>query len=633
MVSSIDILKKYWKHDSFINPQESIIDSVLSNRDTVALLPTGGGKSLCYQVPALLNKGVCIVISPLIALMQDQIASLEIKGIKSVLLSSQRSTNEINIVFDNLNYGNYKFLYLSPEKLQSDFIQEKIKHLAVSLIAVDEAHCISEWGHDFRPSYLKINCLKELHPTVPFLALTATATPQVIEDIKVYLELNNPQVFKKSFYRSNIAFQIMHIEDKFGNLNQLLKKINASTIIYVRNRRQTKELSLKLTNLGFKSNFYHGGLTFEQKTAALKSWMSEEFPIMVATNAFGMGIDKPNVRLVVHMDIPGSIENFIQEAGRGGRDGNKTFSVVLVDKSDYYKTEQQLIQSLSTIDIIKDVYYKLNQYFKIPYGDWIKEPVSLNIDTFCELYGLNKNQVYNVLKMLESVEIIQLDETINRKSTITFLANNTELFNYSETNKELGNLIQLLLRTYGGIIDFTATIHESFLAKKLGISVDKLTSLFECLEKDEILTYVKSNIHLQLSFLVPREDEKSIYLKANLIRKKNELKLKKLNDIINFLKNDTICRNIQILTYFGEENFVKCNTCDVCLSESSKENSIPIKNLEKIIIDLLKNNDLTIFELLDKINTDKKNITTSLQLLIEKDIISLNLQNKFYLKK
>lgn len=632
MYSPAEILKKYWKFDSFIEPQESIIKAVLSNIDTVALLPTGGGKSVCYQVPALIKEGICIVISPLIALMQDQVTNLEAKGIKSVLLSSQVATNEINIIFDNLTYGNYKFLYLSPEKLQSSFILEKIKHLPVSLISIDEAHCISEWGHDFRPSYLKINCLKTLHPNVPFLALTATATPQVIEDIKVYLELKSPHIFKKSFYRNNLSFHIIHIEDKYSKLMQLLNKVNAPTIVYVRNRKKTKELSLKLNTLGYKSNYYHGGMTFEQKTAALNSWLSEALPIMIATNAFGMGIDKPNVRLIVHLDIPGSIENFMQEAGRGGRDGKESFSVVLVDTSDYVKTEQQLVKSLPTTDLVKEIYYKLNQYFEIPYGAWIQEWMSLNIDQFCERYNFNKNQVYNVLKMLESVEILQLDENINRKSSISFVATNAILFNYIEANKELGALIQLLLRTYGGIIDFKTTIHESFLAKKLGTTLDKLTNLLQNLVKDEIITYTPSNVHIQLYFLVPREDEKSIYLKSKLIKKRNELKLEKLRTIFQFLKNDTLCRNIQLLNYFGETTLSKCKSCDVCVNQAAEPKSVNSEDLDKLIIQHLKINALNLNDLIEHTGLEKKKLTTILQLLIEKDIIRLNLQNKFQLK-
>ncbi|MDP3354192.1 MAG: ATP-dependent DNA helicase RecQ, partial [Flavobacteriaceae bacterium] len=495
MNNPTEILKQYWGFSTFREPQEAIIKSVIDNKNTIALLPTGGGKSLCYQIPTLLSDGICIVISPLIALMQDQINNLESKNIKAVLLSSQLSSSEINVIFDNLHYGNYKFLYLSPEKLQSEFIQEKIKQLPVAVIAIDEAHCISEWGHDFRPSYLKIAVLKELHPEVPFIALTATATPIVLEDIIKYLGFENPQVFKKSFYRENLAYQVYHLEDKLTKLKLILQKIKSPAIIYVQSRKMTKELSLQLNNLGFKSNFYHGGLTVEQKQTSLNQWINEETPIMVATNAFGMGIDKPNVRAVIHLSIPSSIENYMQEAGRGGRDGKKSFSVVLVDDSDYYDSKQQLLKTLPTVPYIKEVYFKLNQYFKIPYGDWIQESLTLDIEEFCVHYNLHKNKVYHALKMLDNVEIISLDENFNRKSTVTFLANNHEIFNYVDHNKELGNLLQILLRTYGGIIDFTTSINENSLAKKLGITVELLKIQLLQLTKDEMINYVPSNIH------------------------------------------------------------------------------------------------------------------------------------------
>ena len=632
MSNLIKILNQYWGFSTFREPQESIIKSVLEKKNTIALLPTGGGKSLCYQIPTLLSDGICIVISPLIALMQDQINNLETKNIKAVLLSSQLSSSEINVIFDNLHYGNYKFLYLSPEKLQSEFIQEKIKQLPVSLIAVDEAHCISEWGHDFRPSYLKIAVLKELHPAVPFIALTATATPRVLNDIIKYLGFENPQVFKKSFYRENLAYQVFHLEDKLSKLKLILEKIKSPAIIYVQSRKMTKELSLQLNNLGFKCNFYHGGLTVEEKQTALKQWINEKTPIMIATNAFGMGIDKPNVRAVIHLNIPSSIENYIQEAGRGGRDGQKSFSVVLVDESDYYTSEQQLLKTLPDISFIKEVYFKLNQHFKIPYGDWIQESLTLDIEAFCTHYNFNKNKIYHALKMLDHIEVLSLDENLNRKSTVTFLANSHEIFYYVDSHKELGNLLQILLRTYGGIIDFTTPINENALAKTLGITVDLLKNQLVQLTKDEMINYIAANIHLQLLFLVPREDERTINLKSTQINHQNELKLAKFNKIVAFLKNNTECRNQQILHYFGEEKPTICHICEVCLKNETKNKIKSTKEIEYQLIEILQNQSKSINELLDLIEVERNTLLNILHLLIEKNIISLNLQNKFQLK-
>ncbi|MDO9261384.1 MAG: ATP-dependent DNA helicase RecQ [Flavobacteriaceae bacterium] len=632
MRTPTEILKEYWNFSTFREPQEAIIKSVIENHNTIALLPTGGGKSLCYQIPTLLSDGICIVITPLIALMQDQIYHLENKGIKAVLLSSQLSNSEINIIFDNLHFGNYKFLYLSPEKLQSEFIQEKIKNLPVSFVAVDEAHCISEWGHDFRPSYLKIAVLKELHPQVPFIALTATATPLVLKDIIQYLGFDHPKVFKKSFYRDNLAYQIYHLEDKLSKLKLILQKVSAPTIIYVQSRKMTKELSVKLHNFGFKSNFYHGGLTVEQKQNALNKWVQEETSIMVATNAFGMGIDKSNVRVVIHLSIPSSIENYIQEAGRAGRDGKKSFSIVLVDESNYEQSEQQLLKTLPSVSFVKDCYFKLNQYFKIPYGDWIQEPVSLDLDAFCNQYNLHKNKVFYGLKMLENVEILQLDENFNRKSIVTFLANHHEIFNYIDHNETLGKLLQLLLRTYGGIIDFPSNINETSLAKKLGISVDLIHQQLLKLTEDEMINYIPANIHLQLTFLVPREDDRTINLKSAQIIQRNDLKKRKFETIVQFLKNNTDCRNQQLLHYFGEENPIKCGICDVCLNENSPKIEITTKDIEQQLIKILAVTPKSIHELMDIFSINQKKMADILHLMIEKDLISLNLQHKFQLK-
>lgn len=631
MSTPIQILQQYWNFDAFRNPQEEIIQAVVEGKDVMALLPTGGGKSLCYQVPTMMLDGICIVVAPLIALMQDQVSNLEKRGIKAAMLSSKLSKGEVNIIFDNLHFGNYKFLYLSPEKLQSKDILDRIKNLPVSLIAVDEAHCISEWGHDFRSSYLKIAVLKEIHPKVPLIALTATATPVVLEDIRKNLNLEHAILIKKSFYRENLAYQVFHIEDKFSKLTQLLQKFNAPAIIYVRYRKMTKELSMKLNNKGLTSNFYHGGLSVEQKETALNQWLNEQTPIMVATNAFGMGIDKPNVRLVIHLNIPSSIENYIQEAGRGGRDGKKSFSVVLIDNSDYLESEQQLMSSLPAIQFIKEVYLKLNQHFKIPYGEWFQEWFSFNIEEFCAHYGFSKNKVYHTLKMLESVEVLLLDENFDRKSTVSVIAGKHELFSYIERNEALGKLLQLLIRTYGGITDFTTTIKEELLAKKIGLTLENIKLQLQKLAEDEMITYVPANIHLQLQFLVPREDERTINLKSNEIKQRNHAKEKKFNDIEVFLKNTTTCRNIQLLHYFGEKNPSQCGTCDVCMAQKINQTKIN----EEAIINQLKDalqQPLSFNEINDLLAINKEELLNILQLLVEREMITLNLQNKFQLK-
>jgi len=469
METPLEILKKYWNHSQFRDPQEAIINTVLKGKDCVVLLPTSGGKSICYQVPALLLEGVCIVISPLIALIKDQVNSLKEKNIKAIALTSQLSQDEIVVAFDNLQFGGIRFLYLSPEKLQSKFIQEKIKQLNVSLIAIDEAHCISEWGHDFRPSYLELKILKELQPEATTIALTATATQKVLDDIQLNLEIENATIFKKSFQRKNLAFHIISTVGIYGKLLQILNKLNESVIVYTNNRKQTKEVSDFLKRNNFKSSFYHGGLSNNEKNEAFSNWMSDKTPVMVATNAFGMGIDKANVRAVIHINIPNSLENFIQESGRAGRDGKDSFALLLSNKSSLFETETKFNSNLASTKFIKRIYFNLNQFYTISLGELPLSSFNFSLQEFCAKYQLNILQTYNAIKILERENIILLDENYNKKSSLKFLISNQKLFNYLEDNTSKTNLIQLILRSYGGIFEHFTIINELIIAKKLSI--------------------------------------------------------------------------------------------------------------------------------------------------------------------
>ncbi len=465
---ALKILQHYWGHSSFRDPQQEIITSVIEGKNTIALLPTGGGKSICFQIPALVNDGVCIVISPLIALMQDQVDSLVNKGIKATVIPSGSSQDDIITLFDNIKFGKTKFLYVSPERLQSRFIQEKIKQLDVNLIAIDEAHCISEWGHDFRPSYQNISILKELHPDANIIALTATATKKVLNDIIVSLDLDEPKVFKKSFYRENLAYQIFKTDDKLRKLKQIFTKTKAPAIVYVNSRVKTKDISAYLNANGFKSSFYHGGLSSLEKQISFDNWMTEKTPIIVATNAFGMGIDKPNVRVVIHINLPASIENYIQEAGRGGRNGNKAFSVVLTNENDIKLSKELLEKSLPAIDDIKLVHRKLYQHFQIAKGELIETAFDFNFLEFCNKYKLVANRTYNALQILNSNGIIELNNNFQQKSTIQFIVSSKQVLLYSQQNPSSKNFIQTLLRLYGGVFENPVKIDEFFIAKKVG---------------------------------------------------------------------------------------------------------------------------------------------------------------------
>jgi len=627
MNSPLEILKKYWKYEAFRAPQEEIINTVLKGKDTVVLLPTSGGKSICYQIPALLSKGVCVVISPLIALIQDQVNGLNKKGIKAISLTSQLSNNELIIAFDNLRFGGYKFLYLSPEKLQSKLIQEKIKQLNVSLIAIDEAHCISEWGHDFRPSYLTLKILKLLQPEIPIIALTATATKKVIEDIQQNLEIENATVFRTSFQRNNLAYHVIKTENIYGKLIQLLNRVKESAIVYTNNRKQTKDVCNFLIRNNFKSSFYHGGLSANEKNEAYQSWMKDKTPIMVATNAFGMGIDKENVRLVVHINTPNSLENFIQEAGRAGRDGIDSHSIILTNESTLFEAESKFKSNIATTKFIKKVYFNLNQYFNVSFGELPLESYSFSLQEFCLKYKLNILQTYNAIKILERENILLLDENYKKKSTLKFIINNEQLFNFLDSNNTKSELIKLLLRSYGGIIDHHTVINETIISKKLNLKKGNVVALLNELNDLEIVKYQYADTTSKLAFLIIREDDYTINRVSKSITQQNNLKYEKLKASIDFIKNKSTCRNIQLLSYFNESISTPCGKCDVCLKKNRSTKNI--KTISEKIIQLLSKNEMSSIELSNCLSFSDEEILNSLKILLEHNKITITSQNKF----
>ena len=626
MKSASEILKEYWNFDSFRTPQKEIIEAILAQKDTIALLPTGGGKSICFQVPALIKEGICLVISPLIALMQDQVNQLKSRGIKAHLIPSGATQDEIITLFDNLKFGKSKFLYISPERLQSRIIQQKITELEVNLIAIDEAHCISEWGHDFRPAFRNISELKVLFPKTPFIALTATATQKVLDDIANNLELSNLVIFKKSFYRENLAYQIFNIEDKLSRLLQIFKKTNKPAIVYVNSRKRTEEISSFLNANNFKSSFYHGKLSSENKEIAFQDWMSEKTPIVVATNAFGMGIDKANVGLVIHLSLPNSIENYIQEAGRVGRNGEKSFAVTLYNNDDIRVFKNQNIDSLPKIEDVKLVYQKLFQHFQIAKGELIETPFDFNFLNFCKKYDFKTSKTATVLQLLINYSIIDLQSNFNKKSTILFIVTSKQVLNYQQKNKNFSSFIKSLLRSYGGIFEQETQIDEFLLAKKAGITSFKTVEYLTFLERDGILKYNKINTDSNITFLVPREDDKTI----NSVSKNMQLFLKQKKDkaiqLIEFIKNDTVCRSIQILHYFEEKKSKKCGICDVCLKDKKST-----KGIESEIMNLLqKGEKLSAIEICEQISFNERDVLIALRFLLSEEKISSNNQQKFY---
>ena len=574
-----------------------------------------------------MQNGICIVISPLIALINDQVNQLKEKQIKAIALTSQLKFEETIVAFDNLQFGDFKFLYLSPEKLQNPLIQEKIKQLDVSLIAIDEAHCISEWGHDFRPSYLKLRILKEICPKTNIMALTATATPDVLLDIQDKLELQNAAIFKTSFKRDNLKFNVIITEDIYGQLVQCISKINGSIIVYVGTRKQSKEISSLLSNRGYTSNYYHGGLSTTEKSLAFDNWITNKYPIMVATTAFGMGINKADVRAVIHITVPNSIENYIQEAGRSGRDNKISEAIILSNPHIIRETLQQFKLNAPNSKFVKEVYQKLNTYFKISMGELPKEIYDFAIQEFCYHYKLPLLKTYNAIKILDIENIVSLDENFNKKTTVKFLINSQQVFDYLENKPSKTKIINLLLRSYGGIYDYKTTINEFALSKKMNCSVKNIELQLKELHRDKIIHYQSNNKQSKISFLVARDDNFIINSISKHINHQHQIKQKKLEAIIQYITNNTVCRNIQISSYFKENINEPCGICNVC--EMKNTIKFSLDDLTNQILKLINNQAISSSDICQKLNYPKETILKSLKYLLDDDKIYINSQNKF----
>ena len=633
MSKALNLLKKHWGFTSFREPQEAIIDQVLNKKDVFVLLPTGAGKSLCYQLPTLLSDGVCLVISPLIALMEDQVRSLESKGIKALMLSSKLNRHDTIVAFDNLLYGNFKFLYLSPEKLQSEFIQEKISQLPLNLIAIDEAHCISQWGHDFRPAYLKIPILNEMHPGIPKIALTATATSLVKSDIIENLKLANAQIFTGSYYRDNLQINIQKTENVRGRILQLIKSVDEPIIIYVGTRKSTFQYQQFLNFNQIMTTSYHGGLSHEQKSKALREWQDEHCKVMIATNAFGMGIDKSNVRMIIHAHLPNSIENFMQEIGRAGRDGKYARTYLLFNNNTIWESDNMNQKSMVSPEFCKTVYVKLNEYYQIATGETREELFSFDLQEFAARYHFNLSQVYHALNHLYHEDILFYDQNPNKSSRIKIIETTSKLFEIQSAPNNQGRVLQVLLRNYGGIHEQFTPINERLLATKLDERQENIIKALNSLEKDKVIIYNKSSSVLKLRFLVPREDNFIFHTISKNIKQRNQIKKAKLDAMHKMINNDLVCRQIQLLHYFGEKFDHPCGQCDVCLKKGLLR-TIDHRELADKILRLLNfSKALDINEISTALAMDKRMIIKTIELLVERKSIDLNLQNKFYIIK
>ena len=621
------ILRKYWGHPHFRDSQETIIEAALNGQDVLGLLPTGGGKSICFQVPAMMQEGICIVISPLIALIQNQVSSLKNMGIKAIGLTGGLSFEDINNLLDNCIYGNYKFLYLSPERLQQEIVQDRIRQMNVNLFVVDEAHCISQWGHDFRPAYLKCEIIRELHPEIPIMALTATATTKVAKDIINSLRLLDPLVKRDSFSRKNIAFKVDKNEDKNYRLIQYCKALKKSAIVYARTRRTTEELNRYLSAHGISSAFYHGGLTEKIKKSTLAKWLNNEVRVMVATNAFGMGIDKADVELVVHYQIPDCIENYYQEAGRAGRNGEAAQAILLTNKADQEQVKRQFLSVLPDVAFVKLVYNKLNNFFQIAYGEGSDTKYRLNFNEFCSVYKLNAMLTYNALKILDQNSVIALSESFARKSTIQFIISKAVLHDYMNKNRSVSDCVKLILRTYGGIFEYETKINTFSLAKKLNLPEKAVIENLEVLAADGIIDYKASHSDLEVTFLLPREDDHTINRFARTIKEQNLLKKYQVQQMLSYINTDTICRSRQLLLYFGEKQTTACGKCDVCLAKNEDLSSTD--GLKIMVKTLLSTGGLSSRDLQQQLDCSPNMLMHVLKELLEEGEIMLNSKNEY----
>jgi ATP-dependent DNA helicase RecQ len=623
-----DILKEYWGFSSFRPKQQEIVKSILNKNDTVALLPTGGGKSIAFQVPGLFFEGVCIVVSPLIALIEDQVSNLTNRGVKAAQIPSGSSTDDIVRIFDNIKFGRYKFLYISPERIQSKLIQEKLTELSISLIVIDEAHCISEWGHDFRPSYTKLNILRSLAPEAKIAALTATATKKVLNDIVNILELENPTILKESFYKENLSLNVIYTNDKLSKLQRIFQKNNAPSIVYVNSRKRTKELSNYLNQQGFRSNYYHGGLPMTEKKEAFDSWMSEEKPIMVATNAFGMGIDKANVGIVVHYNIPASLENYVQEAGRAGRNKEQAFALMLTNDSDIQTSRDILKRTQPSIQDLKEIHKKLYQHFQISLGESTLETYDFNILEFCNKYNFIPAKTFGAFQILNNYGIIEFNQGKRKTSSIQFLISSNQLLNYKETHHARKKVIDIILRMYAGTFENDVKINEFEIAKNAKMTSFTVIEILDKLENDGIIKYQKANADSEIVFLVPREDDKTINRISKNVTSFMKHRFQKIENIIAYIQNNEVCRSIQVLNYFGEKNAKACGHCDVCMSNKRGNK----KEISKNIIALLKKNQpLSLTDISNQLQNSENDILIHLRKLMAEEKINITNANTYFL--
>ena len=614
-----EILKQYWGYDSFRDLQEEIITSIGEGKDTLGLMPTGGGKSITFQVPALAQEGICIVITPLIALMKDQVQNLRKREIKALAIYSGMTRQEILTALENCIFGNYKFLYISPERLDTEIFRTKLRSMKVSMITVDESHCISQWGYDFRPAYLKIAEIRELLPEVPVLALTATATPEVVTDIQARLKFREGNVFRMSFERKNLAYIVRKTDNKTKEIPYILQRISGSAIIYVRNRRRTKEITELLMNEGITADFYHAGLDNAVKDLRQKRWQSGEVRVMVATNAFGMGIDKPDVRIVLHLDLPDSPEAYFQEAGRAGRDGEKAYAVILYSKSDKTTLHKRVVDTFPDKEYILNVYEHLQYYYQMAMGDGFQCIREFNLEEFCRKFKYFPVPVDSALKILTQAGYLEYTDEQDNSSRILFTIRRDELYKLREMGKEAEALIQSILRSYTGVFTDYAYISEESLAVRTGLTRQQIYNILVTLTKRRIVDYIPRKKTPYIIYTRERLELRFLHIPASVYEERKARYEARIKAMEEYVTTENICRSRMLLRYFGEKNEHNCGQCDVCLSKHATDNlsEESYEEVKRQILDLLSHSPLTPAETADQIKAEKEDIGQVIRYLLD----------------
>ena len=565
------ILQKYWGYPDFRGIQRNIIESIANGRDTLGLMPTGGGKSITFQVPALAQEGVCIVITPLIALMKDQVQHLREHGILADAIYADKSRNEILQTLDNAIFGGVKILYVSPERLASEMFQTKLRHIHVSFITVDEAHCISQWGYDFRPSYLQIASIREMKPGIPILALTATATPEVVDDIQERLHFKEKNVFKMSFERKNLAYVVREAEDKQGEMIHILQSVGGSAIVYARSRKRTKEMAQLLSQQGITATFYHAGLDPDVKDQRQKAWQKDEVRVMCATNAFGMGIDKPDVRVVIHIDCPDSLEAYFQEAGRAGRDGQKSYAVLLYNKHDELKLCKRVDDTFPPKELIQDIYEHLAYFYQIGVGSGQGKTFEFDIEKFCVTYKYFPTKVDAALRILERSGYLHYEDNPDGKARVMFLLGRNDLYQLDQLAPSQDAVVTALLRSYGSLFVDLTYIDETMIARQAELTIQQVYFALKSLAARHIIQFIPRRKIPFISYTRDRVDGDKVVIPKEVWESRREQYEKRIKSMIRYAKNDEVCRSRQLLAYFGEENDRDCKQCDVCLADQAEE--------------------------------------------------------------